>query len=209
VNTKRSSVILLLAMLACWAVPAQADPVAIGFLSFDPFIGTNAFDLYNLTGPVYGPLGGADPYASDSLTFGNAMLTLNPDGGTSTTIDLGDVGPGELLDSSGNPVVQVPGDENFLSATFTATLAPASFSLFDASTSTFSTFDAATAISVSLTPSAGPDLEAGTDFAVIFADPAPVTPPNPVPEPPTGTLLVSGMLGFFCLLRIRARPICG
>jgi hypothetical protein len=206
VDSKRSAVILtvLVALVACASVPAQADPIAIGLLSFDNILaptttgpGVNAFDLSNLTGP-YGLF---DLSASDSLTFLNAVLTLNPGGGAaSTTMDLGDVLPGPLTDSNGNPLVTFPTDDSFVSATFTADLtpdlAPLSFHLSDGSI-----FDAASPISVSLTLSQGEsDLMPG-DFAVIYADPAPVTP---VPEPASGTLLATGMIGCFCLLRMRS-----
>src|ERR1700683_5201463 len=99
VNNKRS-VILLLALVASWCVPARADEIPIGFLSFDTFLapasgpGVDAFDLFNFTGPDVGFFAG-DPYASDSLMFEGATLTLTSDSGVVSTIDLGDIGPGE------------------------------------------------------------------------------------------------------------------
>jgi hypothetical protein len=202
-NSRIGLSILIVALVTCWSVPAQADEIAIGLLSFDNIIppgtgpGVNAFNLYNLTGPdaLF------DPSAVDPLTFFNAVLTLNPDGGAATTIDLGDVLPGQLTDSSGmNPLVQVPSDANFVSATFTANLttdlSPLSLHLSDGST-----FAAASSISVSLSPLSGPDLVADTDFAVIDAEPAAV---SPVPEPATETLLAAGMIVFFCLPRMKS-----
>jgi hypothetical protein len=188
--------ILMVALAACWSTPAHADEIAIGLLSFDTFFaaGTDAFDLYNFSGPAGGLLG--DPYPLDSLTFVGATLTLTSDAGVvSPPLNLGDIGPGGLFDLSGAPVVQVPGNENFASATFTADLAaPLTFSLSDGST-----FDAASQISVSLLPSSGLDLAPDTDFAVIYAERSAV---SPVPEPATGTLLATGMIGLFCFRRI-------
>lgn len=154
---------------------AKAGEVTIGLLSFDVFIpssgaaaGINSFDVFNLTGPSYGPAVGP-PYASDPLTFDSASLTLNFSSGSSESISLGDISPGELLDSSGNPIVQFPSTDDFSSAVFTATLTPTTFTLSDGTT-----FAASGDITADLTPSSGSALVAGTDFAVINAESAPV-----------------------------------
>lgn len=107
---------------------AQADTVSVGVLSYDTFIpagdgspGVLAFDLANLTGAFSLP---TDLPVTNSLTFESATLTLTLSDLTQDVIALGDIGPGFLLDQSGNPIVQVPGNEMFDSAEFTATLSP-------------------------------------------------------------------------------------
>lgn len=195
--------IVLLVFASFWiaSLPAVAGDIAIGFFSFDVLIpagagpGVNAFDVYNLTGPVFGPSIGS-PYAADSLTLDNATLTVNLQGGSSQLIDLGDIGPGELLDSSGNPVVQFPSTAEFISASLTATLSATTFQLSDGST-----FNALPSISVDLIPSLGPLLAPGVDFSPIFAEPASTA----TPEPSTAKLLGYGLAGIIAFAFFRKR----
>lgn len=197
----KRQVILILALLfgSCLA---RASEIPVGFVSFDEFIpasgsaaGINAFDVFNFTGPSFGPVVGP-PYSADSLTFTSASLTVNFAGGSSQSFILGDIGPGELLDSSGNPVIQFPSTDNFSSAIFTATLSPTTFTLSDGTT-----FTASGSIPSDLTPS-GPRLIAGTDFAVVNAEQPQVTP---VPEPGTLFLLVTALTGFLGLFLWKRR----
>jgi hypothetical protein len=194
---KRHIIFMLASVLLASAV-ARADQITVGLLSFDVFIpssgttpGVNAFDIFNFTGPVYGPTVGP-PYAADPLTLDNASLTVDFRGGSSQVIKLGNIGPGELLDSSGNPVVELPSTDVFTSALFTATLSPASFVLSDGTA-----FGARAPISVDLTPSSGSSLVAGVDFAVVNA--------TPIPEPNTLVLLGSTLIGIFGILRRKQR----
>jgi hypothetical protein len=190
---KRRVVLVLAAVLFASAV-ARADQIPIGLVSFDVFIpasatgpGTNAFDIFNFTGPTFGPTVGP-PYAADSLTFDNATLTVNFQGGSSQVINLGNIGPGELLDSMGNPVVQFPSTDSFTSAMFAATLSPASFMLSDGTT-----FRARASVSADVVPSSGSSLQAGVDLAVINA--------VVVPEPNTFVLVGPATIWAFVILR--------
>jgi len=76
--------------------------------------------------------------------------------------DLGNIGPGYLSDQNGNPIVQVPGDELFDSAEFTATLSPFTF----ASGGTQFTANSSS-IDVVLLPSSGPTLTVDVDQTTI------------------------------------------
>jgi PEP-CTERM motif len=190
-------VLLISAMLTLVPGLARADAIAIGLLSFDvfisasitpPILGTNAFDIFNFTGPTFGGFLGS-PFASDPLTFENALLTVTPESGSPQAFNLGKIGPGELLDASGNPLVQFPAVDNFTSAIFTATLSPAVFPLSDGST-----FEASGFISASLTPLSGPLLQAGTDSVVIDAQ---LLQAPPIPEPSAFALLGTALAGMF------------
>jgi hypothetical protein len=108
-------------------------------------------------------------------------------------VDLGDIGPGFLLDQSGNPVVQVPSDQAFVSAEFTATLSPNSFTLFDGTSITADS----TSIDVVLDPSSGTTLVADTDQTTIGS----VSTASTLPEPSSIGLLVLVLLGLAAPLR--------
>ncbi|MDE3178379.1 MAG: hypothetical protein KGM47_01865 [Acidobacteriota bacterium] len=200
-------VVLILAFMLLGSGLARAGEVTIGLLSFDQLIpangsvaGINAFDLYNFTGPTYGPLVGP-PYASDSLTFANAKLTVKYELACTTPIcphviavftqslDLGDIAPGELLDTNGNPIAQFPSTYLFLSSTLTATLSPTTFTLSDGTT-----FTAAGSITAGITLPSGSFLVAGTDFTAINAEQSSAIP---TPEPSTLALLLADLIGLF------------
>jgi MYXO-CTERM domain-containing protein len=184
-------VVLALVLLGIASTPAVASEVPIGLLSFDVFIpagngpGIDAFDIFNFTGPTYGPFAGA-PYAADALTLDNAILTVYFLGGSSQLV-LGpeDIGPGELL-FGGFPPVQFPSNTQFVSAVLSGTLSQTTFTLSDGST-----FTASPSISVDLTPSSGGVLVAGVDFVPIYAESAAAG----TPEPCTGVLLLLGLVG--------------
>ena len=152
--------IALVPFLYLLAVPAQANIASVGTLSYDTFIpgssgfpGVDAFNLSNLSGGFSLP---ADFPVTDSLTFQSARLTLTFSDLSQEVFNLGDIGPGFLLDPSGNPVVQVPSDQLFASAEFTATLSPGSFALFNGT----SFVADSTSLDVLLQPSSGPTLGA-------------------------------------------------
>ena len=182
---KRGMIIFL--GLTFWPLlPGRADPIPIGLLTFDLFTpsangspGVNAFNISNLTGTFDLP---PDFPAATALTLLNATLTVDPSGGAPQDIFLGDIQPGQLLDSGGNPlpVLQFPDTINFTSAGLVATLSPATFMLSDGST-----FVGGATIALTLSPSSGPVLVAGTDSALIAAQPA-----AGVPEP--GSFILFG-----------------
>jgi len=183
--------VLVLLLLIIAATPAAASEIVVGLLSFDVYIpagaspGINAFDIYNFTGPTYGPFAGA-PYVTDSLSLDNTLLTVYFQGGSSeTALGPDDLAPGELL-IGGVPPVQFPSTTQFVSATLTATLSQTTFTLSDGST-----FTASPSISVDLTPSSGGVLVAGVDFAPIYAESVAAA----TPEPCTGVLLVLALVG--------------
>jgi hypothetical protein len=167
-------------MLLC-IIGARADVVFVGALSFDTFIpsasglsGVNTFDVSNLTGVFSLP---PDFPVSDPLTFASATLTLTLSDMSQDRLALGDIGPGFLLDGSGNPIVQVPASQTFISAGFTAILSPLAFSVSDGA----SFLADSTSIDLLLLPSSGPTLTADLDEAAILVPGQTITP-----EPATG-----------------------
>jgi len=175
------------------ATLVQADTVNVGALSYDTFIpagggspGVYAFDLANLTGAYGLP---PDFPVSDPFTFGSAVLTLTLRDLSQDVIDLGDIGPGFLLDGNGNPIVQVPGSDVFDSAEFTATLSPLAFALSDGTE-----FAAALgSIDVLLLPSIGTTLTVDVDQTTVSVPGAVVTT---APEPGSCDLILTGLLGL-------------
>src|ERR1700733_1615119 len=159
---------IVLAMFLCFPGGiGRADVALVGTLSYDTFIpggsgspGIDAFNVSNLTGGFDLP---PDFPVSDSLTFQSASLTLTFSNLSKEVFSLGDIDPGFLLDPSGNPVVQVPGDQLFASAELTATLSAGSFGLFDGT----SFVADSTSIDVVLQPSSGLTLVADTDQTTI------------------------------------------
>jgi hypothetical protein len=161
-------------------VQAHASTVFLGALSFDTFIpgsvdapGVDAFNVANLTDSFSLP---PDFPVTDNLIFQSASLTLNPVGQAPELFSLGDIGPGFLLDSSGNPVVQVPSTQTFASAEFTATLSAQVFALADGTSFTAGS----TSIDVLLLPSQGLTLTADVDQTTLDVSSA---PPSVTPEP--------------------------
>jgi hypothetical protein len=149
------------------ATSAFADVLNLGALSYDTFIppgngspGIYTFDLANLTGAYNLP---PDFPVADNLTFQGAVLTLTLEDLSQQVFDLGDVAPGFLVDGSGNPIVQVPGDEVFDSAEFTATLSEQTIGLYDGT----SFVADSTALDVLLLPSSGPTLMVDVDQTTI------------------------------------------
>jgi len=181
---------------------AKADLISLGVLSYDTFIpgglgspGVDAFNIANFTGPFNLP---PDFPVTDNLTLQGATLTLFQNGQTPQVLMLGDIGPGFLLDSFGNPVVQVPDNELFTSAEFTATLSVTQFAL--ASGGSFVANSAA--IDALLLPSSGPSLTADVDQTLIEA--AGAFPTVTTPEPAGVVLLLSILV--LCIWRLRASP---
>jgi MYXO-CTERM domain-containing protein len=179
---------------------AQASTVNVGALSYDTFIpagngspGVFAFNLANLTSAFSLP---PDFPVTDSLTFGSATLTLTLSNLSQDVIDLGDIAPGFLLDGNGNPIVQVPGDEVFDSAEFTATLSPLTFALYDGTEFTA----ASSSIDILLLPSMGSTLTVDVDNTTISLT---GTVPTATPEPASGVLVVAGLFGLAWRIRRR------
>ena len=198
--------IISLAALGLLAPAARASTIFVGTLSYDTFIppgngtpGVDAFDIANLTGGFSLP---PDFPVTDSLTFEAAVLTLTLSDASQQVFDLGDIGPGFLLDMSGNPVVQVSSDESFTSAELTATLSPTTFMLFDGTTFTA---DSA-ALDVLLLPSVGSTLTVDVDQTTIDVSSPPAAA---IPEPSGSALVLTGCFGLFLWSRRGARTRLG
>jgi hypothetical protein len=141
------------------------------------------FDISNLTGTNNLP---PDFPVADLLTFLGSSLKVTDSDGTTTTIDLGDIDPGGLVDTT---PVQFSDTFSFASAIFTANLSQLSFLLSDGST-----FTAASAVlTAELLPSSGSTLVQDTDFALLTVSDTPLV--SAVPEPSSLLLLGVGLLG--------------
>ncbi len=202
-----TNLILISGLAACGLLTpvAHASTISVGVLSYDTFIppggdgspGVDAFDIANLTGGFSLP---PDFPVTDSLTFEDAVLTLTLTDSSQQVFDLGDIGPGFLLDGSGNPVVQVSSDESFTSAELTATLSPTTFMLFDGSTFTA---DSAS-LDILLLPSSGPTLTVDVDQTTIDVSSAAAAS---TPEPAGAALVLTGCFGLLFWLRRGARIV--
>lgn len=153
------------------ALPAQADVITIGVVSFDNIVpagngpGTNGFTIYNFTGS------NSQPGTPDSpLSFLSTSLLLN---GTQT-LNVGTVTPGSVQPLN----LQFPTTTLFTSADFMATLNTTSFSVGGQNY-----VAASDQVTADLLPSSPPDLAAGTDFAVIDINASPVSASVPEPAP--------------------------
>ena len=136
--------------------------------------GVNAFTVSNQTGGFFSQ---PDFPASSALTFQSANMTLNPPGPPPNP--LGDIGP-----NAGTQVLFFPDFVSFDSAEFTATLDKTVFGLGDGSVFTADS----SSLDVTLLPSIGTNLTAGTDFALITVS-GTISAPA-VPEPATWSLLL-------------------
>ncbi|MBL8236106.1 MAG: PASTA domain-containing protein [Bryobacterales bacterium] len=190
---------LILAACIGASAPARAGIIDIGILSFDEFIpaggspGINAINLANVTGSYsLAP----DFPAVSSLTFLNSTLTLTPESSAPVILNLGDIGPGFLLDSFFNPLVQAPSDVAYTSVIFNATIAATPLELFDGRFVS----PTGTTISASLLPATGSRLLTG-DLTIIrmeFQD-----APTAVPEPSFWGVLALMLSGAFWASRRR------
>lgn len=203
-TTSKKWLVLVLLISGMLLFSGVARAVPLGFISYDSFIpgpgGVNAFGINNLTGdPATGESAFPPDFpVMDPLTFLGGTWTLTLENGTNQVISLGDIGPGPLLDASGDPLaaLQFADSTNFLSATFTATLSQTSFLLSDGSL-----FAAdSSVVSVSLLPSSLESFLTAGSFAVIDAAPA------SVPEPATLILFGSGVAGLWAWRR-KARTV--
>jgi len=187
-----------LVALGLLAPPAHASVLLVGALSYDTFIppgngtpGVDAFDVANFTGGFSLP---PDFPVTDDLTLQLAVLTLTLSDSSQQVFHLGDIAPGFLLNGSGNPVVQVPGNQSFTSAELTATLSTTTFKLFDGSSFTA---DSA-GLEVLLRPSSGPTLTVDVDQTTLNVS---GSQGGTTPEPGSAALVLSGGLGLIVWLR--------
>ena len=188
----------LLAALFC-AREAASAPISIGVLAYDEFIpgATTTISLLNLTGdPSLGGFSlGPDFPVVTNLVLTNALLTLEDQSGAQTSLILGDIAPGQLLDSSGDPLLelQFPSASQWVSAQFSASFAGPTLLLEDGRA--FLPF--ALALTTTLLPGEGGFLTPGDlvtiDIDGVFAVPEP-PPTAPVPEPSTVALLLTGVV---------------
>ena len=156
---------------------ARATTIALGGISFNTLIpsgggvqGVTDFELDNFSG-IYA-LPPEFPAIGD-VTFENSTLVLTKTGGVQDVISLGDLAPGANTPS----VLSFSSQVDFVSATFTATLSAATFTLSDGTT-----FHASgNQISSEVTPSSGSTLSPDVDFSLITV--AGTSGPTAVPEP--------------------------
>lgn len=195
--------VLSLLMLLAPFVTAQADPINLGYISFDTIIpsdigtpGVNGFTIANLTGdPDDGgfALPGDFP-VFDPILFANSRMTVVMDG-SSTDYLLGDIGPGIFLPD----ILQFLSSGQISSATFSAVIGPLVFSLSDGTTYAASSG----VLTATLLPTSGSYLSPGQELAVLTID---ATQQTSVPEPHTWLLLGSGLAIFTgCRRRLRNR----
>jgi hypothetical protein len=168
---------------------SRASLINLGVVSYDVLIpssaefpGVDILDISNLTGDL--STGGfalpPDFPSLSSVIFRNSTLTLFT-GSSHQVILLGDIGPGFFSSDA----LQFADTVAFSSAAFAATLDPTCLLVSDGTT-----FVATSSlINVALTPSSGPFLEAGRDFALI-------TVAN-VPEPASWLLVASGCVAVW------------
>jgi hypothetical protein len=201
---QRAIVVTLMLLLAPVAA-AQADPIHLGFLSFDNVIppdgdiaGLNGFTIANLTGdPADGGFGlpGDFPIFSP-IQFVNSMLTVVQNG-ASTDYLLGDIGPGFFQ----SDLLQFLTSASISSATFVAQFNPLVFTLADGTTWAANS----TVVTASLLPSSGSFLTPGLDVTLLTIDAIEQTdPPSSIPEPGT-LLLVAGGIATIAACRARTR----
>ncbi len=180
-------------LLVSFATAAQAATIPIGFLSFDVLFpadggapGSNRFSIANFTGdPAAGGFASEDFPIFSSIAFTNSTLTVVADG-SSTLFPAGSLGPG-----FGPDFLQFPDSALISSATFSASISPAAFTLGDGSR----WLPTSLLLSVTLLPSNGRSyLSAGFDFALLTLEASPdAETPAPVPEPGTALLIASGI----------------
>jgi hypothetical protein len=191
----RRSLQLLLVLLFLFPCSSFAEPMAIGFLSFDVFItgeespGANVFTIANLTGD---PL--LDGFALppdfpvfSSLTLLSGTLTLTGSGDP-IVLSLGDLGPGFFNSATFSET------DLFSSAVFSATLDQSSFSLDGGG----AFIPSSLTVTATLLPTDGSYLTPGVDFVVISV------PGNPSTLPEPSTLLLLGT-GLVALVKVRRK----
>lgn len=199
--TPRTRIVLVTLVVAmCAARPCSASPftLVLGFVSVDSFIPgdsspgvQNALDVLNTSdlpqedgtpGPAVTFLG------LTAALFDVAGLPVELAPGTSRAA-LGDLGPGPLLDASGNPPLLFSAADVFTAAELTGSVAP--FSLL--MTTGLFVLDQMTTFDVILRPAAGLVLSPG-DFAAITVTGDFQAAPASVPEPGSGVLAAAGIL---------------
>jgi len=177
---------VLLTIASC-----SADPMLLGTFSFDQLVlasqsssGVNAFTISNYTGdpgvggfalppdfPVYSP-----------ITFKNIVVTL-VSGGMLQTYSVPDVVGGSITPAQ----LQFPDTLTFDSASISLSLDQASLTLSDSTV-----FDAIPLVTVTIVPSTGPFLAAGTDFALLAANAA----GTEIPEPRSTAAVILASIAF-------------
>jgi hypothetical protein len=185
---------LLLPLLLAFPNRTYATPltVTVGTFSFDEFIpaadttpGVDAFNVVNLT-----DLGldlDGNGVVAPALSFLNLVATLiDASGSTQTT--LGNLAANSVLvDATGASPLLFPDTQLFTSAVLAGTIEGFTAQLADGSVFTA----ALSPFTVTLLPSNGSSLVAGTDFASITIT-GDVSSPAPVPEPSTLILFTAG-----------------
>jgi hypothetical protein len=178
---------------------ATTIDVNLGVFSFDSLnpgtsqsTGLNQFTIYNFTGA--NNLAPDFPVA-DNLVFVQANVNLGQGNMSISNVGSGSVQPYALAELA---TIQ------FTSATFSAVLNTTSFLLADGTQVQLSS----NAVTATITPGLGADLNAGTDFALITVT-GTIVPVNGVPEPGTALFAAIALVFLFVARRVskRQRPI--
>lgn len=182
-------VLSMMVLLVSFATAAQAATIPIGFVFFQGVSADfNLFSIANQTGdPADGGSASDDFPIFTSVVFTDSTLTV-VQGEISTTLLIGDIGPGP-----GPDFLEFLRTDQISSATFSASINSLLFNLSDGSAWVADSH----LLSATILPSGGRAFLSEFDFAVLTVEAsAQAEPPAPVPEPSTAFLVATGIAGL-------------